>query len=211
MELHHLEERRRVHHHFYYRSRWIQIFTYISVHITIDIHSISGLWKTRQLCKPSFLHWFTGFSTRSTGGAGGCGVPDLLRRKLCCLAVSKRRDEGGHEAAGQKAEDRWRKKDLCIWGPGAWSGFFPWILWDFVEVFCESWKRVVDKWIQQRVGKGSLHIFIACKRDTSRVCIRMHIYRIYHIPSGKLTCPWKIAIWTGTSSIHSSFSMALLV
>lgn len=161
---------------------------------TIQYISIAYLGcESKQLCKPSFLHWVPPVSPPAPPGAGGRGVPDLLRRKLCRLAVGQRRDEG-HEAAGQKAEDRLRKKDLCIWGPGG-SGFF---LWDsmgyFGEFVCESWKRVVDKWIQRRVGKGSLHIFIACKRDTSRVCIRMHIYRIYHIPSGKLTCPWKIAI-----------------
>jgi hypothetical protein len=29
-----------------------------------------------------------------------------------------------------------RKKDLYIWGPGAWSGFFPWdSIWDLVDFF----------------------------------------------------------------------------
>lgn len=89
--------------------------------------------ETKQLLeKPSNLS--TGSTAFSTGGAGGCGVPDLLRRKLCRLAVVQRRDEETHEAPGQKAEDRLRK-DLCIWGPGAWR-FFPWdSIWDFVDFF----------------------------------------------------------------------------
>ena len=147
MELHHLEERTRtVHHHFHYRSRWaIQIFTIICAYIHTIYHTMGcettypyHIWAVKpssikQLCKPSNLS--TG-SQLSPPGAGGCGVPDLLRRKLCCLAVV-RRDEGcRHEAAGQTAEDRLRKKDLYIWGPGAWSGFFPWdSIWDLVDFF----------------------------------------------------------------------------